>query len=146
MTSAVASIGISYGGTDCQESDLGVFLELVRGLNEPPSTRGEDTIVPGAAFRIPRSRVADTLTIELRGIVRGEGSTHAAQKSDYRDKMQALRTRFDTTAAPADLVATLEDSTTATISCRTANVVVTEIVQSLYASVSIELEAYEDWA
>jgi len=81
MTNAVAVIGLTYDGTDLQAADFGVFLELVRGLNEPPAVRGVDLIVPSRAGRIVRNRVADALTIELRGYVMGTGTPATAAET-----------------------------------------------------------------
>jgi hypothetical protein len=52
-----------------------------------------------------------------------------------------------TTRAPAALVASLEDGTTATLICRPLNIVWDVQVPSLWANVSIELEAVDppDW-
>ena len=52
MTSPVATIALSYDNVDLQESDLGIFLQIVRGLNEVPDVRGKDWIVPSTAGRI----------------------------------------------------------------------------------------------
>lgn len=71
MTSGVATVGVTYDGEDVQRGDLGIFLEVVRGLNESPDVRGVDIVVPGAVGRVARNRIADRMVIELRGIVRG---------------------------------------------------------------------------
>ena len=145
MTTAVAVIGLTFGGTDIQESDFGVFLELVRGLNERPTPRGVDLIVPSRAGRIVRNRVGDALTIELRGYVMGAGSTEGLQRIDFRTNAKAVRALFDPSAEPANLVATLEDSTTATIAARTLNSVWDQ-TDPWTAAVSIELESVDpDW-
>lgn len=144
MTSPVAVIGLTYAATDVQEADLGVFLELVRGLNELPAVRGMDVVVPGRRFRIPRNRIADTLILELRGMVRGEGADEDAQRADFRNKVDALQVLFSTERVPADLVATCEDLTVRTISCRPVNLAWSQILPS-YAALSVELEAFEDW-
>lgn len=145
MTSPAAVIGLTYAGTDIQESDLGIFLEIYRGLSEVPTVRGRDTTVPARAFTIPRNRVADSLTIELRGLVRGEGASEAAQRSDFRSKVDSLRTLFAPTRDPAALVATCEDGSVREILCRPLPTQVWSQQVPTLASVSIELAAYEDW-
>lgn len=140
-----ATIGLVYAGQDLQKLDLGYFLEIVSGLNEPPSVRGNDIVVPGLAGRITRNRINDVVHIELRGIVtdwRGHG---ASPKASWRANVQAIRNTFKPTAAPALLVASLEDGTTASITARPLNIVWVENVQSLQAGVSVELEGYGDW-
>jgi hypothetical protein len=145
VTNAVAIIGLTYDGTDIQAADFGVFLELVRGLNEPPAVRGVDLIVPSRAGRIVRNREADALTIELRGYVMGSGSTEALQRISFRTNAKIVRALFDTSAEPADLVASLEDSTTATISARTLNSIWDQ-TDPWTAAVSIELESVDpEW-
>lgn len=74
MANPAAVVGLTFGGTDIQHNPIGIFLEIVRGLNEGPSVRGSDTVVPGLAGRIARNRVADRWDIELRGLVAGTGN------------------------------------------------------------------------
>lgn len=74
MTNSYATIPLTFGGTDVQQNPIGIFLEIYRGLNEVPSVRGIDTVVPGLAGRIARNRVVGVLAIELRGMVRGTGN------------------------------------------------------------------------
>lgn len=140
MSNAVATVGLTFDATDIQEAGFGIFLEIVRGLNETPAVRGVDYVVPSSDGRHVRNRVADVLAIELRGIV--SGATAAA----FRTKSLAVRALFDPEAEPADLVATLEGSGTATIAARTVNSVWDQITPDL-AAVSIELESVApDWA
>lgn len=144
MTNAAAPIGLTANSTDVQDADLGIFLEIVRGLNESPSVRGTDTIVPGLAGRVARNRVADVLTIELRGIVTGAGADEAAQRSDYRTNVNTVRALFDPTSL-VTLVAALEDGTSATITARPLNLVWDQLLPTL-ANVSIEMESIDpDW-
>lgn len=74
MANPAAVVGLTFGGTDIQQNPIGIFLEIVEGLNEGPSVRGSDTVVPGLAGRIARNRVADRWDIELRGLVAGTGN------------------------------------------------------------------------
>jgi len=146
MTNPTAAIGLTFATVDVQDSDFGIFLEIVRGLNESPAVRGKDTVVPGRLGRIARNRIDDVLPLELRGIVMGNGSTDALQRADFRAGVNIIRALFSPSRAPAALVATLEDGSTATISARPLNLVWAEDVASLSASVSIELESVDpDW-
>lgn len=141
MSNAAAVIGLTYGGTDLQQSDFGIFLELVSGLNEARAVRGQDLIVPGLAGRIPRNRVLDRWPIELRGWVSGgTASGETAQRSAFRTNMLAVRTLFDPTGTPDDLELALEDGSTLTITARPLNILSDQQVPAL-AAVSIELEA-----
>lgn len=148
MTSPVASIGLIYDGTDLQPSDLQVFLQIVHGLNEPPSVRGSDYVVPALAGRVEANRVNDVLQIILEGFVRANPSetTTSAARSSFRSNAQAIRTLFAPNRARAALVATLEDGTVMSISARPLpGQMWSEPVISEFAQVSIELEGYDDW-
>lgn len=139
MSNPVAVIGLTFASTDLQTVDFGIFLEIVRGLNERPTPRGVDLVVPSRAGRIARNRVGDALTIELRGYVMG------ATKSAFRTNAQTVRTLFAPSAEPAALVATLENGGTATIAVRSLNSIWDQVTPDL-ASVSIELESVDpDW-
>ena len=112
MTNAVAVIALTYRGTDIQEAfgaSGAMFLEIVRGLNEPAAVRGSDIIVPGKTGRLQGSRQKDLRTVELEGIL--WGATGATERTTYRTKVATFQALFDPTIAGA-LVATLEDGTT----------------------------------
>lgn len=144
MSTAAAVIGLTYGGQDVQDLD-GIFLEIIEGLGEGPTYRGTDTIVPAATGRTRRNRVKDQLIIELRGWVCGTGVDEAAMRSDFATNRKALLDLFDPTLGDQDLVAMLEDGSTATIAAMRRSPIVYSQVVPAYAGVSIELEAVEDW-
>lgn len=147
MTTTAATIGIVYAGTDCQPSDLSIFLVITHGLAEPAAVRGSDIIVPGLAGRIAGNRVNDVLPIELEGFVRAAPSTTttATARASYQAKRATVRALFATNRARAALVATLEDGTQITIMARPLNTIWNETVPSEFANVSISLEGYNDW-
>jgi hypothetical protein len=147
VTSGVAVVGLTYDGSDIQLSDLSIFLEIRRGLNEAPSVRGVDTIVPARAGRIAQSRINDMLSIELYGQVTTDPAETFADdaRASYRDKWVGVRALFASNRDPTDLVATLEDGTTQTISARPLNIVVPNEIPGWFANVSIELEGFDDW-
>ena len=148
MSSSAAVIGLTFDGHDVQDLD-GIFLEIVRGLNDGVRARGTDTTVPALAGRIARSRVADGFLIELRGWVRGVSTTEATDRSDFRANVANLRAWFDPTASPATLTATLEDGSTVSCSARTLpeNPLFGNQRAPSFAEVSIELESVDaDWA
>jgi hypothetical protein len=149
MTSPAASIGLTYDGSDLQLADLSIFIEIVHGLNEPPSVRGSDVVVPALAGRVEGNRVNDVVSIVLEGIVRADPTTAttATARTSYRAKVAAVRTLFASNRARANLVATLESGATKTISARPLpGIIWNELIQSEIATVSIELEGYGDWA
>jgi hypothetical protein len=145
MTNAAIAIGLTYDGTDLQDANPGWLFELVRGLNETPDVRGVDLVVPARAYRSVRNRVADQMPIELQGHVMGVGADEDAQRADFRGLVNDLRTLFDPTREPADLVATLEDGSTATISARPLPGMVWDQVVPSYGRVSIQLQGLSDW-
>lgn len=145
MTSAVATIGLTFDGVDVQDID-GLFLELVGGLSDSPTVRGIDVTVPGADGQVARPRRFHERRPLLAGFVRGSGATQAIRQSDYRSNVRAMLSLFDATAEPADLVAALEDDATATIPARTLQVATVDVIPGEYANVSIEMLGIEDWA
>lgn len=145
MTNAVAVIGLTFDATDIQQDPIGIFLEIIHGLNESPSVRGVDTVIPSMIGRVARNRKADTWRIELHGYVAGIGDTEAAQREDFRDLVATLKTLFDPTADPVALVATLEDGGTMTIMARALPTPLWNQIVPSIAEVSYELEAVEDW-
>lgn len=141
MSNPAATIGLTFGGTDLQQATIGIFLELVRGLNETAEVRGTDTIVPSLAGRIARNRVGDTRRIELRGLVAGTGATEALQQSSFFTLVATIRALFSPTASAASLVATLPNGTTATILARTLPTMLWDQELPSLARVTIELES-----
>lgn len=147
MSNDVALIGLTYNGQDLQDPDLQVFLEIERGIDEVPTVRGKDSIVPGADGRTERNRKNDTLSIVLRGFVQADpGLTDVAdRRASYRANMAGVRALFHSSNPRADLVATLEDGTVQTISARPMNIILGTYLASEYRAISIELEGYGDW-
>jgi hypothetical protein len=147
MTTAAAAIGLTYKAIDIQAPDFSIFLEITQGLDDSPDVRGVDVTVPAADEQTARPRRFHQRKILLAGHVMGNGSDQATARANYRLSRQVLSALFDATAAPGDLVATLEDGSTATIPCRTlpGGLAAIEVIPSEYARLSIELLAIEDW-
>ena len=148
MTSALATIALTYDGVDLQTSDLQLFLEIVHGLNETPSVRGVDTIVPALAGRVEGIRVNDILVVTLEGLIMADptATTRSDVVASFRDNCQTVRALFASNRARADLVATLENGDVWTVSARPMpGIIWSEPAKSELAQVSIELEAYGDW-
>lgn len=147
MTSPAATVGLLYDAEDLQRSDLGVFCRIVKGLNEPPTVRGTDTVVPALAGRAEGLRVNDVLKIELECVVQPDGSltTNQDQMESFRTNQRYLRGVFRTDRPRAELIAVLEDETQLTISARPMNAIWNELIPSVLATASIELEGYDDW-
>lgn len=139
MTSAAAVIPLTYDSHDIQTIP-GIFLEIVEGLNEIAEVRGRDNIAPGADGMFFRNRKDTRRKIVLQGFVMGDGADEAAQRSDFRNKVQQLQGWFSAEAA-ANLVATAEDGSTNTISARTMPPMVWRQRVPSFAEVSIELES-----
>lgn len=142
---APATIGLTYRGSNIQDLD-GIWLEIVRGLNEGPAVRGVDVVVPAAVGRQVRNRVADNRTLELRGWVRGvAGYDEADDLEAFATQRTTFGALFDPTLDPGALVATLEDGSTVTIDARTLNSVWEQVVPSFHR-VSVELESVDpEW-
>lgn len=148
MANPAAVIALTYRATDIQNSFATgasfIFLEIIRGLNEPPSVRGSDVVIPSKVGRLQGSRVKDMVTVELEGII--GGAQGVTELSSFRTKAAAFRALFDPTIS-GSLVATLEDASTKTLTlARTTNVLWEQLNPTL-ARVNVQLESTAgDWS
>ena len=127
---------------------LQIFLEIVRGFFEVPAVRGDDTIVPGLAGRIAGSRENDIVSILLRGFITTDPalSTQPALRTSLMANRTTVRALFSPTRARANLVLTLPDASTKTISALPLNILWAEELAGDLMRLDIELEGYGDWA
>lgn len=145
MTNTAAVIGLSYESHDLQQSSIGIFLEIKKGLWGPAEVRGTDWVVPGLDGQQPGNRRLHRRSIELRGYVIGSGSDEATQRSSFVGLMEDLQDWFDPTTA-GTLTATLPGSETATIEARCVPPFVINQVGPAICEISIELESIDpDW-
>lgn len=147
MTAVIAPVGVLYDAEDLQPDDLSIFLRFQKGLAETSTVRGTDSIVPALAGRIEGLRIKDLLKVELAGWVQpaATASTLADQLASFQANRAYLRDLFSPDRGLAELIAVLEDGTLQTVQARPLNMVFNEIIPSLYAEVSVELEAFDDW-
>lgn len=147
MTSPVAPIGLTYDGVDLQQSDLQWFFEVERGLDEVPSVRGKDTVIPGAAGRFEQNRRNDTIQIVLRGFVQADPALTDVddRRASFRTNIQTIRALFAPNRLRAELAALLEDGSIEVLSARPINIVGGREIASEFRELSIELEGYDDW-
>lgn len=136
----------TYDGTSLQTSKIRFWL--LSGLDSGLEVRGVDTIIPGAAGRTARSRVADRRVIEIQGWVKGEGVDDAARGLDFRASMETLRTLFLPTRSAATLVVGMENGVaTKSISARPLPEVMVDYKHVPAAIVNVVLEAVSPtWA
>lgn len=148
MSSATATIGLTYDGADIQVLE-GLYLELREGLDESPTERGVDVTVPGLDGQVPRPRRFHERRLLLSGWVRGSGDTTEERRADYRTTVRVMQQLFPSgggnAVEPADLVAQLENGATATIPCRCLSIAANNVIPSEFTYISIELLAVEDW-
>lgn len=130
---------------DIQQSDLGIYLQIMAGLDEVPEVRGQDVTVPGLAGRLMTNRVLDRLVLELAGNVMGVGSSESAIASDYRETVQAIQRAFDPTNYGV-LVITLESGRTRTITARPLNIIWGDETARYMRPLSVALEQVTDLA
>lgn len=147
MAELATITALTYDATSVQQLPIGIHLELVRGISEPPAVRGSDDTVAARAGRVAYNRVADVLPLELAGIVLGIGADDEAQRSSFRSLMGSLRDLLAAgTIAPKVLAGTLEDGSSATINARVIDYQVTERIRSQAAEVRVALESVDpDW-
>lgn len=146
MTTSVATMGLTFNGTDL--GDLtGTVIDRIMygGPDEPSSVRGRDDIALGRRGRVARNRRRDFRRIELRGWVTGVGSTAADQAADYWDNRVALGTLMSLTDIQT-LAATLLNGDTYTIEARLVEPPSYDQVAPMLARVSILMESVDpDW-
>lgn len=140
---------LAYDSQDIRQaaartSGSGIFFDLVSGYAEKATTRGVDTVIPGADGRVARNRVKDVRRIVLEGYVVGTSA------SDWRSKTDTLMAKMDPSLDNKNLV--IDDSylgvgSTKTIACRVVNVVGGPITAARFQTWSIELESVApDWS
>lgn len=138
---------LTFASTVLMRTD-GLFLQLKRGFGEVPLVRGVDQLVPRRSGRIPRSRVADKLSIELEGYVRGipdEGDNDPTEPEAYYTLVDELVTLFDPTADERTLSFLHPDGSTRSISCRVVPPLLwDEIIPGRLAKLNVALEAVDD--
>lgn len=149
MTSELATIGLVWDGTDLQDWDQGIFIEIVKGVNETPKVRGSDVLVPALAGRVEGNRVNDILDIELRAFIRASSAatSNADAIASFRDNMATVRSLFASNRDRAVLEATLENGTVQEIVARPLpGIQWEEPVKSQLAIGYIEMEGFDDWS
>lgn len=93
--------GLTYKGTSLQTEK--VYFDLHSGYWEPADVRGVDNVAPGIPGRYRRNRVKDHRIIELRGWIRGHGSTASERQLDWAATTTAILALFDPTGAAGTL-------------------------------------------
>lgn len=141
------STSFTWRAVSFTTSDLRIALRITRGINELPSVRGRDTIIPGLPGRVPRNRIGDVLTIEADGFVMGSGANEQAQRDDFRDIVTLIRGLMDPTDTPGEIVATLEDGTTQSITARAIDIIWGDDDIPAYRALSCRWESVDaaDW-
>lgn len=147
MTVSIAGYvsDLAFAATDLQPSDRSFVLWVERGLNDIPTVRGEDIVVPHLTGRTAAARVADTMIIELKGWILANGATPDIIAGAFRTVVEALKAVFDPAAGYQTLSATLEDGSAATIQARVTALVIDEKVASHVASVDVQMESIDPY-
>ena len=136
MPNPASLIPTSYKGTDLQEADWSIFLEVISGLSSLPAMRGSDVTVAGAAGKRVRGRQPDALSITLEGIIKASSATH------YRALVQQLQALFRPRGGPGPLSVVLEDGTALSANARALSLLVGPRL-AMRSAVSVELEAVD---
>lgn len=145
MSNPWAVVGLTYDSVDLQVADFQFYFWIQTGLNELPSTRGVDVVVPGQAGRSRKNRINDVLQIVLMGQVTADPASLDEGRDSFRENMLTLRDLFASDRVPAEMVATLENGTVARITARPLNIVPTDQIPGVFWLGSVELEGYDDW-
>lgn len=137
--------------TDLQREDFGWVLEVVYGLDEQPTMRGEDMVAPGEEGIYPQPYVAHIRSVELAGPVQGIMDTdedpevwETNRRASYRTLIDELLALFDPRVR-GTLYVTLETSEVRSIHLRPINLVPgPETTPGVRARISIALESDEN--
>lgn len=113
--------GITANSVDLTRTDLRILARLTSGLYGGLSYRGTDTVVSQLVGRVPRPRKGDFRPITAEGPILGLGADEAAQRTDVEATLAAMDVLMRSDQDPYDVVVTLMDGTTATISARPTN-------------------------
>lgn len=81
-----------------------IYFDLWTGYFEPPEVRGEDRVIPEKVGLWVGNRVAESREPELRGWVKGKGSTEAERTADWHDSTVSLMAVLDMTLPPGSLL------------------------------------------
>jgi hypothetical protein len=92
---------ITYRSVDLQGD--GFCLDIVKGLHEPATARGKDSIAPGQDGRYARNRKKDVRRILLEGYIRGVGETLQERRESFFDRVEGIMSTMDRSAAPGTL-------------------------------------------
>jgi hypothetical protein len=137
----VVLASLTFDSVDLQRSDLSVHLDIVAGLNDGLDVRGQDTVIPTATGRTPRTRKGDVRHILLAGVLQGTGSTEAVRLASWQNLRDELEAVFDPTADPATLVGMANDGTWRSIEARTVAIVWNPSTVFGVGELSISLDA-----
>lgn len=142
-----AIVPFTFDGVSYQDHDGGIWFEIVVGLVETPSVRGDDTTIPQNPGSLEGNRVNDVLPIELRGQVYAEATadTETAARASYWENLRTVRQAFRPDRDRAPLVATLPNGEVVEIQARPLNIVSAESVEGAWAEISISLAGDDDW-
>jgi hypothetical protein len=93
---------LNYRALDLQSATT--HFDLRSGYVEPPTVRGEDDVLPGAAGRDVGARRADIRRIILEGHIRGAGADRDERAMSFRTASDALAAVLDRALTPGELV------------------------------------------
>jgi hypothetical protein len=136
---------LTYDSEELQPSSLDYVLWVIRGLNDIPSVRGTDQVVPTRTGQVERNRKADKLAIELKGYVLANGDDVDATVANFRGSVETLKGLFDPALASRVLAATLEDGSAASINARVVGLAMPEVVPGHVAEVSVSMESLDPY-
>lgn len=108
---------LTYESVDLQRDDLAVHFDVVSGLNDGLTVRGEDTTIPAMDGRVARNRKKDTRTVVLAGFLQGIGTSESERLSDYQTLRDEMEETFDLLTV-GTLSGTAADGTTRSIDAR----------------------------
>jgi hypothetical protein len=145
--SAASATGLTANSVDLTRTDLKIMMRVTHGGPfDVWSTRGRDTIIPGAHGQVARNRKRDRLIIIAEGFIMGDGANEAAQRADIVATYASLHTLMEPTQAPYTLVYTDEAGGEWEIEARPVNILYSPDNLPTYREASAEWLAIDtDW-
>ena len=95
-------MSLTFRGTSLQTANI--WLDVVRGYNEPADVDGKDDVIPQASGMEQGLWTRRSRRITFEGWVEGTGATELLRQQSWRTATDALKSLMDHTLAPGAVV------------------------------------------
>lgn len=111
---------LTIGGLQyCAEtSTYRSYFDVTDSLETLGEFIGDDIPIPGMAGQLDGDRVFDHMTITIEGWIEGKGADIGTRRTNYRARADALRAKLDASLGVQNIVRTMENASTKTVSAK----------------------------